>query len=83
MSMTYEKIVQRNCKNIAVMKERIKNIDEKVDNIAEMVTTLSRDIKDNFVSKAEFWPYKMVVAGLATTTLLFVLNLFLGLVHID
>lgn len=77
--MTNDKIIQENARNIAVMNERVKNIEEKVTAMAKNIQSISDKMEDHFVTKDEFNPIKLVVYGLVSTVLLFVLNAFLGI----
>lgn len=87
----YNTFASQNATNIAVLTEKMSNMDKNFATYKEEVKTgftevkiaiedLSNKIDDKFVSKDQFRPYQVVLGLVGTAVVLFIVNLFLGLI---
>ena len=81
--MTNDRIVQQNAQNIAVMNEKMKNIESDISEIKSGIKDLIQKIDDNYLTKEEFRPYKVAFGIIGTAFVLYIVNLFLGLIKIN
>lgn len=80
--MKNDRLIQQNAQNIAVMNEKMKNIEGDVSEIKQGIRDLIQKIDDNYLTKEEFRPYKVSFGIIGTAFVLYVVNLFLRMIDI-